>query len=222
MKYTGSIHTTFYALLAAAALTAAGCSDDDNEKGGGATGVEANFSAEITPYTRAAGDTWTNGDAVGIYMLGGDAGTADNVRYTCEPNGRLSAADAKIVIPGSGTFDFVAYHPYKQSSLSGDAGKIDGYLYPVVLNDQTDPAAIDLLWSDNATGVTAAAPDVKFTFEHVLSKVEIAVKQGGGISADDLAGVVVTIDGVYNEGFFALNSGRIGNTGVPGALYVGF
>ena len=122
MKYTGSIHTTFYALLAAAALTAAGCGDDDNEKGGGATGVEANFSAEITPYTRAAGDTWTNGDAVGIYMLGGDAGTADNVRYTCEPNGRLSAADAKIVIPGSGTFDFVAYHPYKQSSLSGDAG----------------------------------------------------------------------------------------------------
>ena len=155
MKYTGSIHTTFYALLAAAALTAAGCSDDDNEKGGGATGVEANFSAEITPYTRAAGDTWTNGDAVGIYMLGGDAGTADNVRYTCEPNGRLSAADAKIVIPGSGTFDFVAYLPYKQSSLSGDAGKIDGYLYPVVLSDQTDPAAIDLLWSDNATGVTA-------------------------------------------------------------------
>ena len=77
MKYTGSIHTTFYALLAAAALTAAGCSDDDNEKGGGETGVEANFSAEITPYTRAAGDTWTNGDAVGIYMLGGDAGTAD-------------------------------------------------------------------------------------------------------------------------------------------------
>ena len=218
MKYTGSIHTTFYALLAAAALTAAGCSDDDNEKGGGATGVEANFSAEITPYTRAAGDTWANGDAVGIYMLGGDAGTADNVRYTCEPNGRLSAADAKIVIPGSGTFDFVAYHPYKQSSLSGDAGKIDGYLYPVVLSDQTDPAAIDLLWSDNATGVTAAAPDVKFTFEHVLSKVEIAVKQGGGISADDLAGVVVTIDGVYNEGFFALNSGRIGNTGVPGAV----
>ena len=218
MKYTGSIHTTFYALLAAAALTAAGCSDDDNEKGGGATGVEANFSAEITPYTRAAGDTWTNGDAVGIYMLGGDAGAADNVRYTCEPNGRLSAADTKIVIPGSGTFDFVAYHPYKQSSLSGDAGKIDGYLYPVVLSDQTDPAAIDLLWSDNATGVTAAAPDVKFTFEHVLSKVEIAVKQGGGISADDLAGVVVTIDGVYNEGFFALNSGRIGNTGVPGAV----
>lgn len=54
-------------------------------------------------------------------MLGGDAGAADNVRYTCEPNGRLSAADAKIVIPGSGTFDFVAYHPYKQSSLSGDA-----------------------------------------------------------------------------------------------------
>lgn len=59
---------------------------------------------------------------------------------------------------------------------------------------------------------------MKFTFEHVLSKVEIAVKQGGGISADDLAGVVVTIDGVYNEGFFALNSGRIGNTGVPGAV----
>lgn len=218
MKYTGSIHTTFYALLAAAALTAAGCSDDDNEKGGGATGVEANFSAEITPYTRAAGDAWASGDAVGIYMLGGDAGAADNVRYTCEPNGRLSAADTKIVIPGSGTFDFVAYHPYKQSSLSGEAGKIDGYLYPVVLSDQTDPAAIDLLWSDNAAGVTAAAPDVKFTFEHVLSKVEIAVRQGGGISADDLAGLVVTIDGVYNEGFFALNSGRIGNTGVPGAV----
>ena len=218
MKYTGSIHTTFYALLAAAALTAAGCSDDDNEKGGGATGVEANFSAEITPYTRAAGDTWTSGDAVGIYMLGGDAGAADNVRYTCEPNGRLSAADTKIVIPGSGSFDFVAYHPYKQSSLSGEAGKIDGYLYPVVLSDQTDPAAIDLLWSDNAAGVTAAAPDVKFTFKHVLSKVEIAVKQGGGISADDLAGLIVTIDGVYNEGFFALNSGRIGNTGVPGAV----
>ena len=36
------------------------------------------------------------------------------------------------------------------------AGKIDGYLYPVVLSDQTDPAAIDLLWSDNAAGVTAA------------------------------------------------------------------
>lgn len=218
MKYTDYIHTAFFTLLAAAALLAAGCSDDSTEQDGDPSGVEARFSAEITPYTRAAGDVWTEGDAVGIYMLGDCTGTADNVRYVCSPDGRLSAADAEIVIPRRGTFDFIAYHPYRQSSLNGDAGMIDGYLYPVVLDDQTDPAAIDLLWSDNAAGVTADAPDVKFAFRHVLSKVEIAVLPGGGISANDLAGAVVTIDGVYNEGFFALNSGRIGNTGTPGAV----
>lgn len=218
MKYTGFIRAAFFALLTAAALLAVGCCDDGNEKGGAPAGVEAKFSAEITPYTRAADDLWTDGDAVGIYMLGDGAGTADNVCYLCGPDGRLSAADAKIFIPRRGTFDFVAYYPYRQNSMNGDAGMIDGYLYPVVLDDQTDPAAIDLLWSDNATGVTAAAPDVKFAFRHVLSKVEIALLPGGGIETDDLAGAVVTIDGIYNEGFFALNSGRIGNTGVPGAV----
>lgn len=217
MKYTDSIHTAFFALLLGA-LTAVGCSDDDNTTGyTEQTGVEANFSAEITPYTRTEQGI-PSGGAVGVYMFGGDAIAEENARYTAGADGRLAAADTKIVIPASGSFDFVAYYPYKENSLNGEEGKIDGYLYPIALSDQSDPSAIDLLWSDNATGVTSAAPDVKLSFRHVLSKVEISVKQGGGVSADELAGLSVSVDGIYDEGFFSLNSGRMGNTGIPGTV----
>ncbi len=172
--------------------------------------------------TTTGGDEWVQDDAAGIFMLttGGDLTTpanvlANNVEYTATPGTSASDAsfapadaDETIYYPQSGNVDFVAYYPYGGTG----SGEITAdYTYKVSVADQSDPAAIDLLWA-KATNVSKSGTAVALAFDHKMSSVMLNVKAGDGIDAADaqslLAGAVV-FNGMPVTAELALQDGTL-------------
>lgn len=188
---------------ALAATLLAACSNDDTVQQTPAdnTPVAARFTAGIS-HTRATGDQWEAGDRIGIFML--EAGTttvaedAWNCRYvTTTTLGKFSPDDDAQTIyfptkPGA-KVDFRAYYPF-HPALSGD----------VTLNitDQTNPAAIDLMYSDNVKGRDLSQPAVTLNFRHRLSRIFVTVTPGNGFTADDLKGLTVTLSNQPYQGIY--------------------
>ena len=179
---------------ALAATLLAACSNDDTVQQTPAdlTPVAARFTAGIS-HTRATGDQWEAGDVIGIYML--ETGTttvandARNCRYvTTTTLGKFSPDDDRQTIyfptkPGA-TVDFRAYYPYNPAT--------DGTA-TLDITDQTNPAAIDLLYSDNVNGRDLSQPAVALNFRHRLSRILVTATPGNGFTADDLKGLTVTL-----------------------------
>jgi formylglycine-generating enzyme required for sulfatase activity len=143
---------------------------------------------------------WLAGDETGIFMTG-DAG---NRKYGVSnaATGELSPADAAntLYYPQAGNVDFIAYYPWKSGQALGS--------YPVDVSGQTNPAAIDLLYSNNATGKNKNSGAVQLSFTHALSKLSLTVTEGTGISS--LAGLTVTIKGMDTRANFDLSNGTFG------------
>lgn len=179
---------------AIAATLLAACSNDDNvQQPIDNTPVAARFTAGISA-TRSTNDKWDAQDAIGIYML--ESGTttisegAANRQYTTLSSvGRFDPADdaQTIYFPtkSGAKVDFVAYYPY--------APLTNNNLYPLDLSDQTAPAAIDLMRSDNVTARDKSTPTVELDFHHRLSRIDVSVQAGDGFTADDLKGLSITL-----------------------------
>lgn len=184
---------TYLFLAAAAALTLASCSNDDDFADRPGDGrVAVNFSGGIT-LTRATGDAWDLNDGIGIYMVEKGTqtvvGNAANRRYvTAAGDGSFSPAseDQTIYFPldANNKVDFIAYYP--QDALTGNT-------YAMDVTDQSAPSAIDLLWSNNATAQDKTVQTVDLIFYHRLSRVEVELKAGAGVSEAELAGTTVTL-----------------------------
>ena len=174
---------TYLFLAAAAALTLASCSNDDDFANRPVDGrVAVNFSGGIT-LTRTTGDAWDLNDGIGIYD------NAANRRYvTAAGDGSFSPASEgqTIYFPldANNKVDFIAYYP--QAALTGNT-------YAVDVTDQSAPSAIDLLWSNNATAQDKTVQTVDLKFYHRLSRVEVELKAGAGVSEAELAGTTVTL-----------------------------
>jgi formylglycine-generating enzyme required for sulfatase activity len=184
------------------------------------------FSAQTdSPQTRtsAAGSQWLTTDRVGIFMYtSGEALSAtsiregaDNRRYspqTAAASSALSpvAAADSIYFPQSGAVDFTAYYPWKASGAG--AGQINSYVYPIDLSDQSDPAAIDLLYA-RKTNASKNTPTVSLTFTHQLSKITLHIKAGADLGAVSLSAATATLGGMPVTAGFALASGAIVSPG---------
>lgn len=174
-------------LLAALVLTA--CNNEDNPA------QEARVALQVTSgiQTRAVNNSWNKGDAIGIYAFEtGTTKVADgyaNVRYTTSTdgaNGTFTPAGTTIYLPTDNTTrDFVAYYP--QGTLAND-------VYAVDVKDQSDQSAIDLM-SAGTQHASRFSPTVTFNFTHKLSKVEVTLQAGDGLTASDLAGLEVELTG---------------------------
>ncbi len=192
----------FYAgVLSALAFT--GCKDlDDNSEWFGSDGVV--FTSYIEGLTsRASGSAWSDGDEVGIYMTANSLGTrTDNRLYTASASGSLTAASGQALrYPSEGTADFFAYYPY--TSLSST-------VYSVDVSDQSDPTAIDLLYSDNATGIETNTT-VELAFTHQLSQIVINIQTDATITST--SGLAITISGMKTQANFELTDGTLTVTG---------
>ena len=185
----------------------ASCSDSDV---GGLIGDanEASFSATIGELqTRVTDNAWDAGDAIGIYALKAgnplsDAAIHDgksNVKYTTSGNGAFKAAGAPISFPETGSLDFVSYYPYKTA--------ITDYKYPIDVSSQSNLAAIDLLYSNNAKGESKDIKNVDLDFNHMLSKLVFGVELGTDLTS--LEGLTITIKDVVVDGVFALAEGTV-------------
>ncbi|WP_294559121.1 fimbrillin family protein [uncultured Bacteroides sp.] len=193
---TKNIKQYLLAALAGAALLA-GCTKEDGPADVGelvpvtftstVDGVALPAAHSSAPQTRTTpgGDSWEVNDQVGIYMVpaGGDLSQSypemQNKLYTVAnaSTGALAPQGGPdIYYPKTGNVDFIAYYPY---------GAPDSYEIKVDLSDQSDPAAIDLLWA-KAENVARNKAPVALEFRHVFTKITLDVKPGEGLTAGDI------------------------------------
>jgi len=181
-------------LLAALTLTA--CSNEDNPA------QEARVALQVTSgiQTRAVDNRWNTGDAIGIYAFEtGTTNVADgyaNVRYTTSTEGTqgtFAPAGTTIYLPTDSTVrDFVAYYPQ---------GTLTDNVYAVDVTDQSNQSGIDLMAADTQKA-SRFSPAVAFNFVHKLSKVEVTLRAGDGLTAADLAGLTVALTGQQTAATF--------------------
>ena len=183
-------------------LTLMSCTNnDDNSEWYGSEGIV--FTTAIQ--SRVSGNTWNANDEVGIYMMnagsGIEAATAQNKKYIAQTNGTLTAAPGNgIYLPESGSVDFIAYYPYTTS--------VSGNKLAVNVSEQSNPAAIDLIYSNGTKGVAATtSTTIKLGFTHQLTKVTLNVTKDETI--ETLNGLGVNIKGISTEGEFNLADGTL-------------
>lgn len=178
--------------------------NDDNSEWYGSEGIV--FTSAIQ--SRVSGNTWNANDEVGIYMMnsgsGIEAATAQNKKYIAQTNGTLTAASGNgIYLPESGSVDFIAYYPYTTS--------VSGNKIAVNVSDQSNPAAIDLIYSNGTKGIEAtSATTVSLAFTHQLTKITLNVTKDATV--ETLSGLTVNMKGISTEGEFNLADGTLAAT----------
>lgn len=206
MKTTTKLGSLLLAstLLFSSCQRSGGCGcevDDPYAKGKGDLRVSSNI---VQPGTRVAGETWEVSDAIGIFALNegqalGANNYATNAKYTTASAGEkvvFTSAMEGINLPSTGNLDLVAYYPYKEgvtTELAFDT------------SDQSKPALIDLLYSDNQKGINKQNGNANLVFSHMLTLIEF------NITTDGLAinNGTIALKGVLVDGKMALANGAI-------------
>ncbi len=157
--------------------------------------------------TKAVNNKWDANDAIGVFMKTGTGLSnvlAANKSYsTTAGDGEFkpTAIDQNINYPETGSVDFIAYYPYK-STLTNN-------IYPVDVTNQSNQPAIDLMYSNNATGLSKTSTVANLSFAHQLAKIEFIVKNGYGVS--DLTGLTAALNSVNTKADFDLATGTLAN-----------
>ena len=220
-----------YLILATAALTLAACSNNGNEPAEPADGrvpvefrasvgvTELQNPAEVT-HTRAVDQTWSQADAIGIFMVkAGEAflpdnisEEAENIRYVVNAGGTEGtfspvSGGTTIYFPmdNSGV-DFYAYCP--QGTVSREA-TTHHYLYAINVAKQNNQEALDLLYSGNVKGKKKTDKTARFKFGHQLCKLILTVESGAGVSTDDMRNLKVTVNRQNTTATFDLTAGAL-------------
>lgn len=187
---------TFAAMLFAAAFTLTACTNDD------IPAQDNRMALQVTSgiQSRAYDNQWEAGDRIGIYAFTeGTTTVADgyaNIPYITQTSGAdvtFAPVGTTIYLPTNGDVrDIVAYYPHKQ--LSGDAYEVD-------VTDQSSQKDIDLMAAATRTA-DRTDPAVAFSFVHKLSKIEITLQPGKGMTAADLERLTVALTGQQTAGTF--------------------
>lgn len=144
--------------------------------------------------TRAAGKQWSEGDAVGIYMVNTGTRTvaeeASNREYTAGEAGENVAfqpdGDNNIIyypVDAADKVDFLLYYPYRT---------LTDHAYSIDVSRQSDLPAIDLM-SAKVTGKDKAEPGIAPVFSHLLTRLKLEISAGEGLVDTDLEGLTVKI-----------------------------
>jgi len=184
--------------------------------------IEAQFSSNIlimNSPAKAAGNVWDASDAIGIYMYA--EATLDvvedikNIKYITDDGGTVGSfkpTGTRIYFPDNGDkVRFMAYYPQIDGIQVND-------IYPVNVADQSEQEVIDLLYSFNTSAkYDKKSPDrkVSLVFDHQLTKIQVNVKAGEGLSNSDLQDIVVSFSGFNTTADFNLTNGSLNNPEAP-------
>lgn len=170
-----------------------------------------------SPATRTAlgpdgNTTWTEGDAVSVFMLTSSGTFPDdiipgggNVLHNVNPtSGALTpAGGTPMYYPLNTAVDFIAWHnPTGQTP--------NNYILSLHTGDQTTvekQLALDLLYSDNAKGISRGKTPVALQFRHLMSKVRFDITLGVGLTNGNLTDV--QLQGMNEEGSFDMRDGSV-------------
>lgn len=154
--------------------------------------VKINVSAGIQ--TRASNNAWTANDAIGVFSMSGTTVEYANKQYiTPDGDGNFTAAtdDDIVWLPSDGgSRSVLAYYPY----VDGCEGS-----YTIDVSDQTNQEAIDFMVSPAVNNVNKTQPNVAFAFSHKLVKIQLNIRSGDGIAAEQLANMKVTLTNQYTK-----------------------
>lgn len=168
------------------------------------------------PVTKATGDSFEIGDAIGVYMAEYDNGKvlplqmagnyANNIRSTFDGT---KWVNSPAIYWKDGVFDVYAYYPYSTPQ------SIDEYSFAVSLDQSTEESngvlngyeASDFLWAKTAS--VSKMDAVPLTFKHKMSKLTIKLVKGENFSGDIPSGMVVKIHNTVTDALIDLSSGTV-------------
>lgn len=178
---------------------------------------QVKFSSTIGEVeTRVTGTNWDDADEIGVYALNSGQALSEqgifdgnaNVKYATPGDGLFTATNDAIVFPESGNLDFIAYYPYKAD--------ISDYKFPINVSNQSNPSAIDVLYSNNAKGADKGNTTVSLTFKHKLAQLIFDITRGDGISS--LNGLTSKIENTKVNGTMNLADGAVALGDTEGAI----
>ncbi|MFI3249205.1 MAG: fimbrillin family protein [Rikenellaceae bacterium] len=206
---------TIIAALAIAAM--AGCtqaSDTDINT----SSTQTSFSSTIQ--TRATGDQWESGDAVGIMVTSeGDLHSSYryNNKYTVSfssatpETGRFVAASSsdEIYYPDSSSeyIDFYAYYPYNADLVAEDMA------YPIDITTQETPQNIDFMEASTSggSGYNKNSGTVELAFERNMAKISLKLVAGEGVALSDIT--AISFEGFYTSATYEFPTNKFTDFG---------
>lgn len=203
--------------IAAAALLFAACANEEDgisNNGPVAATVQADISNNIKTRGTADNNSWTAGDAIGVYASSSGYTTGDNKKYvTTNGDGTFEAADNNNIIyfKDNKETTFSAYYPYSESLTDG---KMDWNMAEVKENQ---PCMADVLFASGATA-SKASPIVNFTdiehrFKHCMSLVEFKIKPRQGVIYNNYKFNRLELKGIFTSGKFDTRTGSVETAG---------
>jgi hypothetical protein len=192
--------------------------------------IASSEAATRSTRTTGGGSHWSADDRVGIYMLKKDGSMtaaadvlAANIAYKTATGNSAAAslaavnASELIYYPVSGNVDFISYYPYKQTGTQ--TGQLNSHVYPVTALDQSNPALIDLLYSNNVKNKAKSVSEAAgLQFRHRLSKIVINAIKGSGMASADFTAMTAAIAGMPTTASFALSNAALSAKGSVAAI----
>lgn len=199
------------AIMMAAAFLFTGC-EKENENTADNRPVKARITSTIDGMaTRAAGTAWAPGDRIGVYADNTEgANFLTNAPYiTTAGDGVFTAEGKEFYFQDKGDVQFFAYYPFEgtDGTLPGASGTSSIIRKTITAADQTPNTQpkIDYLYAGR-TAASSAHPNVKFQFNHCMSRIVLKFLPGDGITTLD--NIEYTLEGILPEGTFETYFGR--------------
>ena len=196
--------------IAAAALLFAACANEEDGIGNNGP-VAATVQADIVKnVTRATtGNTWSNNDAIGVYVTSTGYTIGNNVKYTTTGDGKFTSDNPIYFADARETVNFNAYYPY-QENVDGN-GIVNNWNMAEVKEGEPCPA--DFLFAKDATA-TKSSPQVQFTgdnqFKHCMSMIRLTFKAGDGINPyNAILKNQLKLKGIYKTGSINTQTGEV-------------
>ena len=203
--------------IAAAALLFAACANEEDGIGNNGP-VAATVKADIVKnVTRATtGNTWSNNDAIGVYVTSTGYTIGNNVKYTTTGDGKFTSDNPIYFADARETVNFNAYYPY-QENVDGN-GIVNNWNMAEVKEGEPCPA--DFLFATGATA-TKSSPQVQFTgdnqFKHCMSMIRLTFKAGDGINPyNAILKNQLKLKGIYKTGSINTLTGEVTVSGDRG------
>ena len=218
--------------IAAAALLFAACANEEDGIGNNgpvAATVKADISNNIKTRGTADNNSWTAGDAIGVYVTSTGNTKGTNVKYKYDKYGEFVSANP-IYFRDDAEQTFSAYYPYIDDP-NNDKFDEDGWLINDWTIDYNNPSntllANDFLFASGAIA-SKASPMVNFTdlnnvgeslpekdhrFKHKMSMIEFTVISGEGIESSKSDLQSITLDKIKTQGKINVKTGATEATG---------
>lgn len=205
----------FFQFLMASALIVSiqGCSNEPS--GEISSDVELKLKGEIqTPMSRTRVDVngFETSDKVGVYVsstssLASQGNVLDNIAYSYSNGDLVAPADGKVYWDSEDArLSVYAYYPYSATVEDNSA-----YEFYVETNQSESENFYNSDFiAANAENIAPQEAPVSLTFQHSLSKINVSLVAGKGITADELAAAEksFTIGGLVTGGTINLATGK--------------